>query len=299
MPEIILHHYDNSPFGQIIRLCLAHKHLAWKSVEAPVVVPKPDLSVLTGGYERIPVLQIGADIYCDTAIITAALEDHLPEPSLYPKPLGVAAKMIVLWSANSWFMPAVGTALGTNPDVVPDAFWEDRSRRFGMQRETFLPMVPHLQGQFRGGAQLLKDALADGRAFIGGDDPGHADFALYVNMKFVEFAGVRAGDFGPEVAAWCDRIATIGDGNRDAWSADQAIDHARETDPAGGWAVSEESGFTAGQKVSVKTESPDPAAVEGVLVGLDDSRVVLSRTHDRIGEIHVHFPRLGQIVTKV
>ncbi|WP_299326283.1 glutathione S-transferase family protein [Parasphingopyxis sp.] len=299
MPEIILHHYDNSPFGQIIRLCLAHKRLAWKSVEAPVVVPKPDLSVLTGGYERIPVLQIGADIYCDTAIITAALEDHMPEPSLYPAPFGVAAKMIALWSANSWFMPAVGVALGTNPDALPDAFWEDRGRRFGMQRETFLPMVPHLQSQFRGGAQLVKDALADGRAFIGGDHPGHADFALYVNMKFVEFAGVQPGDFGSNVANWLDRVAALGDGNREAWSAEQAIEHAGESDPVGGWSVAEDSGFSAGQMVSVTTESPDPAAPEGALEGLDDSRIVLSREHERTGEVHVHFPRLGQIVKPV
>lgn len=296
MPHVILHHYDNSPFGQIIRLCLAHKRLAWKSVEAPVVTPKPDLSVLTGGYERIPVLQIGADIYCDTAIITAALEAHMPEPSLYPEPLGVAAKMIALWSGGAWFMPAVGTALGTNPDALPDAFWEDRGRRFGMQRETFLPMVPHLQGQFRAGAQVLEDALADGRAFIGGDDPGHADFALYVNIKFVEFSGVQPGDFGADVADWFDRVAALGDGNRETWSADQAIKHAGESNPAGGWSVAEDSGFDAGQTVSVTTDSPDPAAVEGALVGLDDSRIVLSREHERTGEVNVHFPRLGQIV---
>ena len=75
MAQLILHHYELSPFGTAMRLALGLKGLSWKSVEAPLVSPKPDLSALTGGYERIPVMQIGADIYCDTARSTAALEE--------------------------------------------------------------------------------------------------------------------------------------------------------------------------------------------------------------------------------
>ena len=40
---------------------LGFKGLAWKSVEQPPILPKPDLTPLTGGYRRIPVLQEGAD----------------------------------------------------------------------------------------------------------------------------------------------------------------------------------------------------------------------------------------------
>lgn len=297
MSQIVLHHYDNSPFGQIIRLCLAHKGIAWKSVEAPVITPKPDLSVLTGGYERIPVMQIGADIYCDTDIITAALEAHTPEPSLYPASLGSAGKMIALWAANSWFMNSAGAALGANPDVVPEEFWEDRGRRFGMKRETFLPAVPHMQAQFHGAAQLLKDALADGRPYIAGDAPGHADFALLVNIRFVQFAGILPNTFGDAVADWHDRLGAIGEGNRETWTADAAIDHARDNAPVGGHSVADGKGFEAGQMVSVKTGSPDPAKVTGTLVGLNDRTIVLAREHERCGEVHVHFPRLGQILT--
>ena len=77
-----------------VRLALGLKGIPWKSVEAPMICPKPDLSALTGGYERIPVLQIGADIYCDTDCITQVLEAHQPAPSLYPAPLGKAGRMI-------------------------------------------------------------------------------------------------------------------------------------------------------------------------------------------------------------
>ena len=126
MSEIILHHYPMSPFGQAMRMALTIKQMAWKSVEQPVICPKPELSVLTGGYERIPVLQIGADIFCDTDCITDALETAKPTPSLYPAPSGRAAKLWALWAGASWFMPAVGTALGSNADMMDEAFWQDR-----------------------------------------------------------------------------------------------------------------------------------------------------------------------------
>src|SRR5262249_53770315 len=50
------------------------KGLAWASVELPVIMPKPNLTALTGGYRKTPVLQIGADIYCDSQLIMRELE---------------------------------------------------------------------------------------------------------------------------------------------------------------------------------------------------------------------------------
>ena len=73
MSDLILHHYPMSPFAEKARLMLGLKGLAWKSVTIPTVMPKPDVVALTGGYRRTPVLQIGADIYCDTALIAQTL----------------------------------------------------------------------------------------------------------------------------------------------------------------------------------------------------------------------------------
>jgi len=299
MSEIVLHHYEMSPFGTVIRLALGLKGLQWKSVEAPVISPKPDLSALTGGYERIPVLQMGADIYCDTDCITEALEERYPQPSLYPDPLGPAGKMIALWSGGAWFMPTVGASIGVNPDALPEEFWEDRGKRFGMRRETFLPAVPHLKSQFAGGARVVMSALDDGRAFIAGDHAGHADFALYMNIRFVALAGMTPADFSPQLAAWYERVEAIGYGDFEDWTGEQAIEHAQQSEPVGGCAVESGEDFSAGQRVSVTTDSPDPATIEGKLVGLSDRRISLSRSDERAGEVHVHFPRLGQIMTSV
>ena len=78
---IILHHYDISPYSEKVRLGLGLKGLAWASVEIPVIMPKPDLTALTGGYRKAPVLQIGADIYCDSQLIMRELERRHPSPS--------------------------------------------------------------------------------------------------------------------------------------------------------------------------------------------------------------------------
>ena len=84
MIELILHHYDTSPFSEKVRMMLGYKRLKWRSVTIPIVAPKPDLVALTGGYRRTPVLQIGADIYCDTALIARTLDRLHPAPTLYP-----------------------------------------------------------------------------------------------------------------------------------------------------------------------------------------------------------------------
>ena len=84
MSELILHHYPTSPFAEKARLLLGFKDLAWRSVQIPPVMPKPDLTALTGGYRKTPVLQIGADIYCDTALIARRLEAYQPQPALLP-----------------------------------------------------------------------------------------------------------------------------------------------------------------------------------------------------------------------
>jgi glutathione S-transferase len=88
--EIIFHHYPTSPFSEKIRLIFGIKKLVWRSVEIPNMMPKPDLVPLTGGYRRTPVMQIGADIICDTQLIARELERRFPAPSIVPYGKGLA-----------------------------------------------------------------------------------------------------------------------------------------------------------------------------------------------------------------
>src|SRR5258707_7672283 len=87
MNALILPHYDFSNFAEKARLMLGFKGVAWHGVEQPPILPKPDLAPLTGGYRRIPVLQEGADLWCDTRLIARELERRgAPPPPLPPPP---------------------------------------------------------------------------------------------------------------------------------------------------------------------------------------------------------------------
>ena len=110
MTEIILHHYETSPYSEKVRLGLGLKGLAWGSVEIPVIMPKPDLTALTGGYRKTPVLQIGADIYCDSQLIMRELERRHPTPSFYPAGHG-AADALAWWAEKTMFSPAASIVI--------------------------------------------------------------------------------------------------------------------------------------------------------------------------------------------
>jgi glutathione S-transferase len=85
MSGLILHHYPTSPFAEKARLLLGFKRLSWRSVQIPPMMPKPDLVALTGGYRKTPVLQVGADVYCDTALIARRLEQEKATRRCSPK----------------------------------------------------------------------------------------------------------------------------------------------------------------------------------------------------------------------
>ena len=97
MTDIVFHHYAASPFSEKVRIAFGIKQLAWKAVAVPNIMPKPDLMPLTGGYRKTPVMQVGADIYCDTQLIMLELERRLPSPPLLPKGREGEARAIAMW----------------------------------------------------------------------------------------------------------------------------------------------------------------------------------------------------------
>ena len=107
MTDLILHHYKSSPFAEKIRRVLAFKQLAWQSVNVPPIAPKPDVEALTGGYRKTPILQIGADIYCDTALICDVLEHRQPTPSLSPASHKGLARVLAQWADTTLFTTAM------------------------------------------------------------------------------------------------------------------------------------------------------------------------------------------------
>lgn len=297
----ILHHYEVSPFSELVRVAFGIKGMAWASVLIPNIMPKPDLIELTGGYARTPVLQIGADMYCDTAAIIHALEALQPLPSLYPPPLGTLHRIIANWAGGPQFMAHVGAAMGAMPPgALPDSFIQDRKGRFGLDMSQLSRATPHLVSQALTAAHWLDATLADGRHFVGGDAPGHADLGFYSNIWFVKaipFAGETAAAMfaHPNLAAWYDRMQAIGHGARHEISGADAIAIAAAATPTAAPGPID-TAFAAGQLVQVKTDNSGDTPVTGRLLQLDPTGITVLRESERAGTVAVHFPRLGQMV---
>lgn len=302
MPKIVLHHYESSPFAELIRAALGVKGLEWRSVIIPNMMPKPDLVTLTGGYGRTPVLQIDSEIYCDTAAILDALEEAKPEPALYPMPLGQLHRIIAGWAGAGQFAAHVGAAMRNLPDgLLAPGFAEDRKRRFvGFDFDTMPLVAPHLETQVRASANWIETILADGRPFLGGERIGHGDLALYSNIWFL-VAMPFAKDFAdrilslPFLSAWFHRIMAIGHGTMTASTAAEAIEIARSTPPKELRGATCD-GLPGGSTVAIRTEQSGDDPVEGTLLRCGDGGITVRRRIAGGGEVNVHFPRLGQIV---
>src|SRR5262245_11825601 len=183
MNPLILHHYDLSPYAEKVRLALGFKALPWRSVRIPIVMPKPDLVELTGGYRRTPTLQVGADVYCDTKVIARALERIAPEPSLYPPHAEALLPALSRWAETS-FMMVVTILLGVG-GVFDEAFLEDRRKMFpGVDFSKAKHLVPAKLLQLRANLDLLERQLADGRAFLLGRGASLADLSAYHPLAF-------------------------------------------------------------------------------------------------------------------
>ena len=130
MADIILHHYDTSPYSEKVRLGFGLKGLAWASVEIPDHHAETESDGADGRLSQEPVLQIGADIYCDSQLIMRELERRYPTPSFYPAGHG-AADALAWWAEKTMFLPAVGIVFAKRPEVLPEGFLEDRVRFSG------------------------------------------------------------------------------------------------------------------------------------------------------------------------
>ena len=299
MDELILHHYDLSPFSEKVRLVLGLKRLPWRSVIVPMILPKPDLMPLTGGFRRTPVLQIGADVYCDTNLIAAELERRFPEPTIFPD-AGLSA-VLSMWADRVLFWPTARYVTAVNSERLPDAFHADRAAMRGhavIDPRVMQAEAPHHRQQLLLQLDCIEHRLRDGTPFLLGDRPSLADFAVYARVWWLGAFGDHGLPLGPQLAAWTDRIASIGHGRRTEMPAGEALARAAAAEPRSG-SGDDAADPLVGRRVSVSTEGAGPDPVTGEVVFASRHEVALRRADDRVGEIVVHFPRLGYEIRPV
>ena len=301
-PTLLLHHYDASPFSEKVRKVFAHKRLAWRAVEQPSIMPKPDLVALTGGYRRIPVLQIGADVYCDTQLIVRVIERLAPEPTLYPGGSEGTCNAWSLWADRIVFLPVVAVVFAEIGHVVPPAFIEDRQKMMPGRDFTEIPrQAPQAREQVRALASLLDTQLADGRRWMLGSEFSLADAACFHPFWFLRVApgaGALLAGF-PRLRAWFERVDQLGNGERSDMPAAEALAIAKESRPAAATGVEpgEPNGLASGAHVTVTPDDYGFDPVAGELVNASVHEVAVRRNDPAVGEVVVHFPRIGYRVS--
>lgn len=310
--SIILHHFDRSPFSEKVRLYLRMKNLAWTSVEVPDVMPKPDLVPLTGGYRRTPVMQIGADIFCDTAMILMELERRFPLPTLSLPGHEGTAKMIAIWTDRTWFQVSVGIIFGALGEHVSESFVKDREALTGrpFDLKMMRDAAPMLRDQWRAHLMMIEERLEGGRgagsgAWMISTKPGLVDVHTYMNIWFVER---NIPDFlhkcfegAPLVADWYQRMKEFDGQTPESLSSEEALAIAKRAGPRLKAATVDDlepQGLVLGEPVSVSPDDYGRDWVSGTLVHADDQCVILQRTDPKVESLHIHFPRAGYLVRR-
>jgi glutathione S-transferase len=300
--EIILHQYAASPFSEKIRKVLALKDLAWRSVEQPIVVPKPQLTPLTGGYRRIPVLQLGADIYCDTALIARVLESRKAEPSAFPGGNRGACEIVAHWADHWLFMAAVTPAVLKLLDVLPPDFMKDRQAMSpGFTVEHLEATLPDARSRLLVAVDWM-NAQLEQRDFLLGPSFSVADAACFHPLWFLRsdaeaFAVVtrRAA-----LTRWFERVEAMGQGRATPMDPEEALTIARRSLPM----TPEQSdgtdpnGIRPGDAIRVTADDYGVEQVSGVAVVVSAQEIALRREDPSVGEVIVHFPRAGYRIAR-
>jgi glutathione S-transferase len=306
MNDLILHHYDGSPFSEKIRLILGFKGLGWRSVRVPVMLPKPDVVALTGGYRRTPFLQVGGDVYCDTALMARVIDRLAPAPPLYPESAGGQQHVLAQWADSALFWCAIPYTMqpagaahlfgGAPPDFLKE-FRADRAlMTAGMRRATPADAKAQLASYFA----WLEGMMGGPGLFLCGAQPCIADFSVAHSLWYIRRAPPVATvlDPFPKLLAWSERVAAFGHGAREELSSSEALGVAARASAYAPVQVEAGQGFEAGMQVTVAATDYATDSVSGALVGLTNDEVSIERSDPRAGTVHVHFPRIGYQIKK-
>ena len=303
MSGIVLHQYAESPFSEKVRSLLGYKGVSYQAVEIPMIMPRPDTIPLTGGYRKTPVMQIGADVYCDTAIICRVIDDIYPDHTIYPEEHLAMINTVAHWTDTFLFKVCVSIAFqpraaATNPlfqdENAMSAFMADRaefskgSSELGMSFETAEPhFIAHLN--------QLDQQLSAGGPFLFGDKPCIVDFSTYHNVWFIYSREVLRDYFEPfeHLVAWYEKMVAFGHGSVEMISGGDALAQASAAEPEEIVDAAFLDDFQAGQSVSVMPIDYGFQPVNGELLAAGMDEIAVARNDDQVGRIVVHFPRTG------
>ena len=310
MTEPVLHHYPVSPYAEKVRAMLGFKGLEWKSVQIPLIMPKPDVVALTGGYRKTPILQLGADIYCDTALIARVLERLQPSPSLFPQGDTLAVQAAAHFADNVLFgitvpicfQPGAGMMKLFFAEMTPEQLAQFGKDRAAMRQGGTVRRGPvhECKANLRGMLAKIEAQLKDHYLF--GGKPCVADFSLY-NALWVlwkpEDTRALLAPY-PKTLKLVERMAEMGHGKSTEITSGDAVRLAKSSQPEAikDAVAFETGGIALGEQAQAMPVDSGLDPVTGELLNASADEIVIRRTDPRAGTVHVHFPRFGYQLAK-
>lgn len=305
MSDLILHHYAMSPFSEKIRAMLGYTQLPWQSVITREMPPRPHLDeVLVGGYRKIPVAQSGADLFCDSRIISSEIAALSNQPALAMENGSDALQQFVqrtdlevffacVMSANSKAMARKARASLSWLDLGK-LVWD----RINMGRKASVKMAgPKQAGPIVTAHLQQLESMLSGNDWLFGSTPTIADFSAYHGLWFIRDLAERSLiSHYPRVNAWMDRIKSYGEGQRRDISIADAVSIARAAQPRP-IAAADQNDPQINRPVSIAPSDYGQTPTRGVLVGANANRWIIAREHADVGTVHVHLPKQGMKLT--
>ncbi len=300
MSELILHHYHFSPFSEKVRAMLGYAGLDWQSVEVKEMPPRPQLAPLAGGYRKIPVAQIGADVFCDTRTIAREIARLSNKPELAMENCPEEVQEFIREVDLDIFLACIISAgnLTLLRKVLKESSLSDLCKllwdrvRMGSKAKVKAHGPGKMKRMVREHLDRL-EAMLENQPFLFGDTPNAGDFSAYHSLWFQrDLAEQRVVTNYPKVNAWMDRLQGFGQGNPTTISADDALDIARSHWPR----ELPESDLDAeliGQPVTIAPSDYGREPVSGVLAASNRSGWIVVRQDPTVGEVANHFPRAG------
>ena len=299
----ILHHYPASLFSEKIRVLFGYLRLEWQSVIIPPIMPRPLLMPLSGGYRKTPILQVGANVYCDTQIICRHLASLAGNETLYAP--GFPAERVAQWADSELFRTVVAlnfreAALAAqmsqlSPDAIA-AFQKDRAELSGGAPIVGVPpsaAAAHFQEYLRSLESTLE------APYLFGEVPSIADFSVYHCLWFVAGNPVNVAMLAdwPRVQSYMARIKAFGHGKFREIQAEDAFRQGQQASPRMPDDARVDAGLAgdllSGQSVGVAATDYGRNAIVGTLVKWTAGEIVIHRTDPEAGEVMVHFPNVG------
>jgi glutathione S-transferase len=303
MSGLVLHQYAESLFSEKVRLLLGYKQASYQQVEIPIIMPRPDTIPLTGGYRKTPVLQIGADVYCDTALICRVIDEIYPENSIYPVEHAGTIAAFSHWTDTFLFGVSVGLAfqpkaMASNP-LFPDestanAFAADRAELSKGANPIGVPFEaaePHFLAHLNN----LDIQLEASGGYLFGGTPSIADFSTYHVCWFIYKREVLRDYFEPfeHLMTWYKKMEAFGHGDVSDITGGEALRQATAVEPEEIVEAVFLDNLSAGQTVSVTPVDYGFQPVTGELLAAGLDEIAVARTDEQVGRVVVHFPRLG------